>query len=134
MGTHRAVTLVAAFAIAAPAAVPAADRIQPGLWEVSATVASPGVPSPAPTVQTECLSQSDVDEGPLAGVDKGACRATDVRRSGDKVTWKLDCGQLGTGEGEVVYRSGTEYEGWMRLETGGTSVRTTIHARRLRAC
>ena len=134
MRASRLATIVAALWLAAPAAARAAERMQAGLWEVTAAVELPGVAAPAPTTQTECLSQKDVEAEPVPALDKGACRATDVRRAGDKVTWKLDCGQLGTGEGELVYRSGTEYEGWMRLETGGTSVRTTIRARRLRAC
>ena len=75
-----------------------------------------------------------MDADPAPEIDKGACRVTDTRRSGDKVTWKLDCGQVGKGEGEVVYRSPTAYEGWMKLETGGRVVRSTIRARRLSGC
>jgi hypothetical protein len=67
----------------------------------------PGASSAARTTQTECLSQADVDADPVPEIDKGACRVTDIRRSGDKVTWKLDCGQVGKGDGEVVYRSQT---------------------------
>ena len=134
MGAHRLAVVATALALATPAVVLAGEGMQPGLWEVTATVALPGVPSPTPTTQTECLSQDDVDKGPLPEIDKGACRATDVRRSGEKVTWKLDCGPIGKGEGEIVSRSPTSYDGWMKLETGGTVVKTTISARRLRAC
>ena len=66
---------------------------------------------------------------------RGAFRgAAPTHRSGDKVTWKLDCGQVGKGEGEVTYRSSTAYDGWMKLDTAGTVVRTTIRARRLSGC
>ncbi len=37
------------------------------------------------------LSQQDVDADPVPVIDKGACRATDVHRSGDRITWKLVC-------------------------------------------
>jgi hypothetical protein len=134
MRTHRFAAVATGLCLAVPTAAGAANRPQAGLWEVTATVELPGVKSPAPTTQTECLSQSDVEADPAPGLQQGACRATDVRRSGDKVTWKLDCGDIGKGEGEVVYQSPTSYEGWMRLETMGTAVRTTIHARRLDKC
>jgi hypothetical protein len=44
---------------------------------------------------------------------------------------ELYCGQLGKGEGKIVYRSPSAYDGWMKLETGGTIVRTTIRAGRV---
>ena len=125
--------VVTATSFTMPAVVRGADRMQPGLWEITATVELPGV-SPGPTTQTECLSQKDVDADPMPEIDKGACRATDARRSGDKVTWKLDCGQLGKGEGEVVYRSSTSYEGWQTLVTAGAVVKTIIRARRVGGC
>jgi hypothetical protein len=108
--------------------------MDPGLWEVTVTVELPGVASPPPTVQTECLSQSDVDADPVPQIDKAACKATDIHRSGDKVTWKLDCGPIGKGDGELTYQSASWYEGSMRLETGGMVVRTKIRAKRLSKC
>ena len=134
MSINRVAMIITALSVAAPAAARAGGHMQPGLWEVTATVELPGVAPPTPTVQTECLSQQDVDADPVPEIDKGACRVTGIGRSGDKVTWKIDCGQLGKGEGEVVNRSPTAYEGWMKLETGGTVVRTTIRAQRLRGC
>jgi len=121
--------------ILAPLPARPAERVQPGLWEVTATVELPGAATPAPpSTQTECLSQHDVDAELVPELAKGGCRVTDARRSGDRVTWKLDCGALGKGEGEVVYQGPTAYQGWMRLETGGTTVRTTIRAKRVGGC
>ena len=62
--------------LATPTFVPAGERMQPGLWEVTATVELPGVGSPAPTTQTECLSQKDVDADSVPEIEKGACRVT----------------------------------------------------------
>ncbi len=136
MSANRFGPMIAALALAlaAPGAVQAGGRVQPGRWEVTATVELPGVASPAPTTQVECLSQQDVDADPAPGLEQGACRVTDVVRSGDRVTWKLDCGPAGKGGGEVVYESPTAYSGWMTLESGGAVVRTTLHARRLGGC
>jgi len=41
---------------------------------------------------------------------------------------------VGKGEGELTYESPTTYQGWMKLETGGTTVKTTLRARRLSGC
>jgi len=134
--THRALALAFALLLTLPPLASAAERAQPGLWEVSVQVELPGVSPPPPTTQTECLSQKDVEADPVPSLDKGACRATDVRRSGDKVTWKVVCeGPLpGRGEGEITYQSPTAYDGWMTLETGGAVVRATLKARRLGGC
>ncbi len=118
----------------APTAALAAEPLQPGLWEVTATTELPGMASPPPTQQTECLTQSQVDAEPAPGLAQGACKVTDVRRAGDRTSWKVDCGPVGKGAGEITVRSGTEYDGWMTLETGGTVVRTTLRARRVGKC
>ncbi len=120
-----------------PVSALASSRGQPGLWEVSATIEVPGdATATMPTTQTECLTQKDLDADPVPVLDKGACRATDVRRSGDRITWKLVCdGSLpGRGEGEIVYRSPTAYDGWMTVDIGGVVVRTVIRARRIGGC
>jgi len=126
--------LLGVLALSLPAAVRAGGHMESGLWEVSVTVELPGVASPPPTVQTECLSQADVDADPVPQLDKSACKATDIHRSGDKIVWKLDCGPIGKGDGEVVYQSPTAYEGSMKLETGGTVVRSKIRAKRVGGC
>jgi Protein of unknown function (DUF3617) len=131
---RHAVSLAISLMVLMPPAARAAERLQPGLWEVTASVELPGVPAPSLTTQTECLSQKDVDADPVPELDKGACRASQIRRSGDQVTWKLDCGPLGRGEGQVVYKSSTAYEGWMTLSSAGTALRTTIRARRVGEC
>jgi len=134
MSANRIALTLAAALLLSPAPSRAGGRMEPGLWEVSATVELPGTASPPPTVQTECLSQKDVDADPVPEIDKGACKVTDIVRSGDRVTWKVDCGPVGKGEGELTYESPTTYQGWMKLETGGTTVKTTLRARRLSGC
>jgi hypothetical protein len=134
MSANRLAAIVAVLSLATPAVVWPAERLQPGLWEVTSTTDLPGSTLPPLTTQTECLSQKDVDADPVPEIDRGACRVTDIVRSGDRITWKVDCGPLGKGEGEVVYRSPTAYEGFMKLDTGGTVVQTAIRARRLGGC
>ena len=111
--------------------------MQPGLWEVTATVEVAGLNGALPpTTQTECLTQKDVDSDPVPEFDKAACRASDVHRSGGKITWVVVCsGALtGKGRGEIQYRSATAYDGAMTLETEGMVLRTTLRARRIGGC
>jgi hypothetical protein len=124
-----------ALAFAGPAL--AEGRMQPGRWEITATVEVPGMADALPpTTQTECLSQADVDADPVPALERGICRATDVRRAGDKVTWKLECtGAIaGQGQGEIVQRSATAYDGWMTLDAGGVKMKTTLSGRRVGGC
>lgn len=134
MKTRTLAIVALAASCLAPRPARAADKLQAGLWEITAAVELPGTSAPAPTKQTECLTQAQVDAEPAPGIQQGACKVTDVRRAGGTTTWKLDCGEVGKGSGEVKLKSATEYEGWMTLETGGATVRTTIRARRIDKC
>ena len=131
----RLAAVLAASTLLAPGAALAKGRTLPGQWEVALAVALPlGAGDAPPTVQTECLSQADVDADPIPQLDKGACRATDIRRTGDRVTWKVDCGALGKGGGELHYVSPTAWEGTLSLTSSGLPVRATFKARRTGDC
>ncbi len=134
MKTRVLVLGVAGLWLATSAAAREGERLQPGLWQVTATVEMPGTTSPPPTTQTQCLSQDEVDADPAPGFSQGACQVTDVHRTGAKTTWKVDCGALGKGQGEVAVQSSTSYDGSMTLETAGVVIRTSIRARRLGKC
>jgi len=128
-------TALALLAPALPSTARAGDKVQAGRWEITATAELPGTPA-IPTTQVECLSQADVDADPVPELDRGACRAKNVSRSGNRVSWTLVCsGALnGTGRGEIVYQGPTAYSGWMTLEAGGTTMKVTLRARRLGGC
>ncbi len=138
MATRRAVLPgLIALLLAAPDRTVADGSMQPGMWEITVTVEMPGTAMALPpTVQTQCMSQKDVDAEPVPSLDQGACRATDIRRAGSKVTWKLTCSgpTPGRGEGEITYQGPTAYDGWMTLETNGVVVRTRLQARRVGGC
>jgi len=80
----RAAFLVSAVLIGVPPFASAADQVEAGLWEVSVSVESSGMAAP-PVVQTECLTREQANADPVPSLDKGACRAMDVRRAGGKV-------------------------------------------------
>jgi hypothetical protein len=135
----RAALLVSILFMGMPGAASAAEQMQAGMWEVSVTVEMPGMamamPMP-PTTQTQCMTKEEANADPVPSLDKGACRATDIRRSGNKVSWKLTCSGTpsGRGEGEITYQGPTAYDGWMTLETSGVTVRSKVSARRIGGC
>ena len=134
---NRTAFLVSILLMGMPGAATAADQMQAGMWEVSVSVEMPGMAMPMPpTTQTQCMTKEEANADPVPSLDKGACRATDIRRSGNKVTWKLICSGTpsGRGDGEITYQGPTAYDGWMTLETSGVTVRTKISARRIGGC
>jgi hypothetical protein len=127
-----AILLTGALALA-PRAALAGERARPGLWEVTVDVSGPGMAVP-PSSQTQCMSQEDLDADPVPEMEKGVCRATNIHRAGNRVTWEVNCGELGHGKGELEYSSPTSYDGRMELELSGASLRATIRARRTGDC
>lgn len=113
----------------------AEQAFQAGRWEVTVDVSAPGSEVRMPSSsQTECLTQAELDRGPVPELERGACKATHIQRSGDTTTWDLDCGPLGKGRGEIIFRSPVRYDGWMTLDASGTTVRASIVARRIGDC
>lgn len=130
--------LVLTTVLAAPLSARAAEpsQMRPGLWEVTVTMEMPGMPfKMPPTVTQQCVTPQEAQEKgvPPQGKD---CAVTDMKRSGNRVTWKVACtGQTpGKGEGEVVFSGPDAYAGKMRLETGGMAMSTAYRARRLGDC
>lgn len=126
-------------ALLMPAAVLAAGSpMQEGLWEISSTMSMPGMPYKIPpTKVTHCYSKEDLrDSQKTIPPQQGDCKVTDMKSSGNRVTWKLVCtGQsAGKGEGEIVYRGATAYEGKMKMETQGMVMTSKYKAKRIGAC
>jgi hypothetical protein len=125
--------LLASLVLAAGPGRAADERPRAGRWEVTVEVSASGMALP-PSTQAECLSQEDVDADPVPELEKGVCRATNVQRSGARVTWDVACGDAGKGRGEVTYTSSTSYDGWMDLQLGDAAVHAVIRARRTGDC
>ena len=109
-----------------PAAVPAADGIRPGMWEITSAMEVPGMPmGMPPTTVKHCYTKEEVkDEKKMISRDKD-CTVTDFKRSGSKVAWKMKCTgkNSGTFSGESVF-SGDSYTSAMKMETEGNKGRT----------
>jgi len=118
--------LAVAVLVLLPAAIPAADGIQPGMWEITSAMEVPGMPmSMPPTTVKHCYTKEDVkDEKKMISRDEN-CTVTDFKRTGSKVVWKMKCTgkNAGTFTGESVF-SGDSYTTAMKMESEGGNGRT----------
>ena len=127
--------LLAGMSLLLPSGAPAADLMKPGLWEITTSMEMPGMPfqSPPQTVR-HCYTAQEVRDEPVPKDDN--CRLTDLKSSGGKVTWKLECkGEMtGKGEGEIVYRGDSAYEGKTSMQVEGMTMTTSYRGKRLGEC
>ncbi len=81
---------------------PRAADTEPGVWWEHTIQAEMGGMSMPPTTQKTCVPKSGAEQPP--GMEDENCKVTDVKKSGDKMTWKMKCGgpEPMTGEGEIV--------------------------------
>lgn len=130
------VGLLAGALLSLPLSAPAADAtMKPGLWEVTTTMEMPGMPfQPPPQTVRHCYTPQEVKEQPVPKDDQ--CKVTDLKSSGSKVTWKLECkGEMaGKGEGEIIYQGDSAYEGRTRMQTQGMTMAMKYKAKRLGEC
>ena len=115
----------------------AGPNVKPGKWEITTTTEMTGMPMRIPPVtHTQCLK-----EGDFVPQTEGAnqeCKVSDVKVSGDTVSWKLVCsGKSGhmEGTGKTTY-SGDTMEGEMRMviQGAGVEVNNKISGKRIGTC
>jgi hypothetical protein len=90
-------------------------------WEITNKMEMPGMPFSMPATTTKvCIPKGgEKDPGKTSG-DK-SCQMTDVKTSGNKVTWKVRCdhdGQVMTGTGEQT-TTANSYDGKMQMTSSG---------------
>ena len=130
--------LVAVFCVlAVPTMSLAADGMRDGLWEITTKMEMPGMPMKMkPTVMKHCYSKADVMDRKkvIASRDKN-CTVTDMKNSGNKVSWAMKCtGQnAGTMNGETVF-SGDSYTSVMHMNSQGHKMTMNVKGKRLGDC
>jgi hypothetical protein len=105
-----AVALLASSALAAPA------DYEPGVkWESTVEMEMPGMPMKMPPQTHEfCKPKKDWSEPP--GSDPKKCKTTEMKRSANKMSWKVVCEgkEPMTGEGEMTYDA-KSFSGSMKM-------------------
>jgi hypothetical protein len=122
-----------------PVVTSAADPgMAPGLWEITTVMEMPGLPfQPPPTTFSHCYTKEDVQkQEEIVPSPEGDCKVTDLKRSGNRMTWKMICqgANAGKGEGEIIFKNDTSYAGTMKLESQGMNLTTRYQAKRIGDC
>jgi hypothetical protein len=114
----------------------AADTMRDGQWELVTTIEMPGMPMQIPPTRIKhCYTKEDVkDQKKTISTDKN-CTVTDLKQSGNKVTWKMKCTGQNAGDfsGETVYKRDA-YDSTMKMVTQGSTMNMKINAKRLGNC
>jgi hypothetical protein len=111
--------------------------MQPGMWEQTTRIEMPGMSIPE-TRTTYCLRKEDLVP---KNTGQPGCKITNIKQSGNMVTWETICVQDGTksrGRGKVTY-SGTTSNGSMNFTIENPSappmkMHYTFSARRVGNC
>jgi len=110
--------LVLVVAVAPLSAAPAA--MQEGNWELTMKMDMAGMPfAMPPVVVNHCYTKEDVKDSkktiPSTSQKKDDCETKDVKVTGNKVTWKMQCKDGSTGSGEMEHKQAS-YNGMMTME------------------
>ncbi len=137
MNLIKLILVASAFVVFSSIPSIAAPEMRDGKWEISTTMEMPGMPYKIPpTVVSHCYSKDDVKDQKKVVANKNSdCTVTDMKTSGNKVTWKMKCTgkSKGTFDGETVFGKDT-YTSTMNMKSEGRSMKTKIKAKRVGAC
>jgi hypothetical protein len=112
-------------------------KMREGLWEISTSMDMPGLPfKMPPQVVKHCYTKEELAKSEGAPQQQKDCKMVENKRVGNKVTWKVVCTgkSAGKGEGEIVFKSATSYDGWMKFDADGQVMTTKYSAKRVGDC
>lgn len=115
--------------------------VDPGLWEMTSTMATPMLPEPRVTTVTECMENSEISMDELGGEQMDPnCTFETNQVSGNTMTWTFDCpmeGGTSHGEWEAVSNGDTVHgNGVMTMSFQGQDMEMTMEwqGRRVGEC
>jgi hypothetical protein len=115
----------------------ASDEMRAGKWEITSSMDMPGMPyKMPPTVISHCYTKEDVkDQKKVIANKNNDCTVTDMKKSGNKVTWKMQCTgkSKGTFSGETLFGKDF-YESTINIQSEGRSMTTKSKAKRIGDC
>jgi hypothetical protein len=132
----KKIALAILSALVLPTICFAADTMRDGYWELITTMEMPGMPMKmAPTKTNHCYSKEEVKDVKKTVTTDKNCTVTDLKQSGNKVTWKMKCTgkNAGTFSGETVFK-GDAYDSTMKMQTQGQTMNMMVKAKRLGNC
>lgn len=101
--------------------------LKPGKYEITSKVEMAGMPGGVPPQTiTQCLTEND--PVPAGSAAAQGCKVTDMKTSGNKVTYSMECNQQGmqvTSSGEIVFK-GESFEGTSKMQMGPSAGGMTV--------
>jgi uncharacterized protein DUF3617 len=136
----RIITLLGVCVVAASWTIVAQEPRRDGRWDITAEMEMPGMPMKMPPMKSvQCITKEQADDPNLA-IPKdqnknSACKVSDYKVAGNKVTWTMKCEgkDAMTGSGELVYGADT-YDGWFKMKTADHDMTMKYKAKRLGDC
>jgi len=114
--------------------------MRPGRWQNTVQMQMPGMPMQMPPqTTTRCVTAEQLARDPNSwipsGPDGSACKISDQKVVGNKVTWKVACtGQMAmTGDGELTFMEDS-YEGTLMASTAMGGMTMKLSGKRLMDC
>jgi hypothetical protein len=121
-------------ALIIPTVAFAASPMRDGYWEMTTTMEMPGMPMQIPPTQVkQCYTREDVKDYKKAIATNEDCTVTDLKESGNKITWKMKCKDAGESSGATVFDRDS-YETKMTMQAEGMDMTVNVKARRLGDC
>jgi len=122
------VTMLTASAAACADSIP----IQPGLWEMTSTMAMPMLPQPQVNTMTECMNKDylSLDEVGSGDMDP-ACRFETAQLDDSRVSWSFECPMEGGGKSRGTWEATShgdrvEGHGNVTVDMQGQSMEMTM--------
>jgi hypothetical protein len=69
--------------------------IEPGMWEITTTMNSSMSPQPRIQTSQECIKDAQISPEDLAPSDDDSCSMSDVKVSGNSLSWSMLCNTPG---------------------------------------
>lgn len=112
----------------------AADAPLGDLWETTSQMSMPGMPSMPPQTAKLCTAKEWTQPPPPP--QGQSCQQTDFRKTGNTVTWKIQCtGQMAmAGEGRIVFDTPTSYSGTIQFAVEGMAMTVRLTGKKTDQC
>lgn len=105
------------------------------LWETISQMKMEGMPMQMPATKLKVCAAKDRTEPPGASNSQRNCRNSNMQRTGNKVTWEVQCkGPDMAGVGEIVYSGSDSYTGSIRFTSEQGSMTIALSGHRIGDC
>jgi len=99
-------------------------------WEYQSTMKMEGMSMPPMTAQ---VCQEPGWKSPPKADDQGNCKVKDYQKSGNKMSWKVDCPE-GSGRGEMTLQGNDKFTGFTEFTTSDGKMRMDMTGRKTGSC